>query len=880
MPGPWEDYKSAAPASADEGPWAQYRQKPAEGVGRTSPAVGAAGAANLSAPAAPTTPEPEIDYLTGAPLNVRVQLSRASNPKEAELALGQIYPKGKFGQDQRGEWWVDQGGKRTSVMPKSLQNKWSAGPENLLATTIAGASPMAGALGGAMVGAPAGPLGMAAGAAVGAAGGKGMDDMMKWAQGKFDQKPKEVMSDLATEAALAGVFQGAGPALKGLGKGAQGLIQKMADVTPETRAMSGELVSRGATPPVGSFAPGGTSLEYKRKMRNILYGENPREGANIDYLTKEVRRIFSLEGVPHPEIDKIIEQVYDKTSKPSARATGEALVKRADDIHSTLTGAYTRARGEAEDLLKSSEKTFRAAADVKDPLLAQHVGDAIVADRRAFGQKMSDVYKTVDRMTGDMPVVGTAGIRAAAKDLMQVLPPTAVPPIIKDWAGKQAKQAITFEQAHALRSTFREMADVSGLGPLGQRVGQAQRLAKAVDEAIQSPTSPVGETAAKALRAADADYAKGIAKYHDATLNKLVKDVKSGLLPEPHVTAQTVMRPDNINAARQVLQILPPEVRQKVITADMRNIMEAASTLDRNGQATLEADKFLKLLNDRKELMDATYSRPVAEMLRNHARDLARFEGRIELPNMGPPTAVAQKLQQATEAMQAADHFVKQNPLGALVKGTDLQVDRAVKMLTRPDNEAQLERAVRTLGADSPEVKALQKYVLTKMFSKAIESRSSLTKTISGNKIESALAKYTPNQLALLFPNGVDKDVRLLAKEAKFLFPDSAKDMGTSLAASEIEAHLWFDPRSVYAYVKYALVGYIADHPRLLRFMTNEIRKDPVQGRMLMSVIGQWATERAVENGPGRGLDDLPKPFQMPQKEDKPAEPATYGGPQ
>jgi hypothetical protein len=109
--------------------------------------------------------------------------------------------------------------------------------------------------------------------------------------------------------------------------------------------------------------------------------------------------------------------------------------------------------------------------------------------------------------------------------------------------------------------------------------------------------------------------------------------------------------------------------------------------------------------------------------------------------------------------------------------------------------------------------------------------------------------------------------------------------MGTTLAAAAIKSGLWLNPYSVYKYIRFSVTGYIADHPRLLKYLAGEIRRDPVQARSTLSVLGPWMTERAMLGGPGKNIPgpdvekkQAPVTEQLGGAEEETKRPV-YGGP-
>jgi hypothetical protein len=818
-----------------------------------------------------------IDYDTGAPIGTRVELQRASNPEEAKKVLEKSYGQDKYGQDRFGQYWVQQGDKRVSVLPKGI----SGGIKNVGTGMLASTYPMAGAVAGGVLGEIAMPAGGGIpGAMIGAAVGKGVEDMVKWAQGVFAQSTKETVTGMSNEAAIAGVFQGAGPLLRGTGQAAKGALQKVMGVTPATRQMAQDVSERSggaAKPPISSFAPGATALEYKRQMRNTLAGSDPAEAGRIKYLTDRMDSVFEQEGVSPPEREKLINEIYDTSARTSASEAGEKVVSAAKDTHSALLNEAQQTRARVAADLAQSDTMLRQIAQAP-PSTAADVSEAIRSSRRQFAKDMNDVYESIHNLTGQQPLVETAIIQDAAKELVQVMPPNALPPLIQNWAKKGAPDKISFPQAHALRSTLREMSEVVDVSPLGQRTGNVRRMASAVNSAIGNTADVVGQAAAVQLRAADKLYSDGIAKFNNTAINRIVRELRTGIVPEPNYVASLIMQEQNPQLAKTIFAMLPQNVQTNVIKADLNNLINQASRRGEDGVLRMDGASFMRALDDHKPILDAVYPPKSAAALRQHAMELAAFDGKVDVTGLKTPTAITNQLERAVGAARAADEFVKTNPLGALSTGTPMQVDRALARLTLPGSQATTEQAAKTLGVDSEAWKAVRKYAVQKLFSGSVRETASLAKTISGKDISDTLNRYTKRQQELLFPGGMANDLRLLAKESKFLFPHSEKDFGGSLAAAAIKSGLWFNPYSVYKYIRFQAMGYVADHPKVLRFLTDEIRKGGVQSRSLKSVMGQWLTERALMGGPGRDQSMIPAP--PPKKKPNPdIREINYNGP-
>jgi len=196
--------------------------------------------------------ERDIDYTTGASASTRMLFQRSSNPKEAALVLDKLYGAKNYGQDRFGQWWVKEGDKRVAVLPKGL----AGGFKNMLSGLASSPGATAGGIAGGLAGEVLFPAGGGIpGAMAGAAAGRGLDELMKWASGMFAKKPSEVVGSMATEGAIAGLFQGAGPLARKAGQTVRGALQDFAGVTPTSSMMARDLSAGGAKPPIGSFGP-------------------------------------------------------------------------------------------------------------------------------------------------------------------------------------------------------------------------------------------------------------------------------------------------------------------------------------------------------------------------------------------------------------------------------------------------------------------------------------------------------------------------------------------------------------------------------------------------------------------------------------------------
>lgn len=815
---------------------------------RTSQGVrGRYQAPGFDEPAEPAPRSPDVDYATGAPMSLRIDASRMDNPAEMALLLGKRMGEGKYGQDPYGNWWVDQGGKPTAIFPRD--SIWESTKN--LGAGMAGSSPaMAGAVAGAVAGEALFPLGGGIpGAMIGAAGGKGTDEIVKYFGGLLSKTPTQQAKTLLNEGSLAGVFQGAAPVAQAIKPAIQSGLRRLGGVTPESATMAGDLVAGGARPPIGSLAPDLRSLEYKRGLRNVVMGD-PVEAERGVYLDDRVKNMLTSSGTPPAAIDKTIAEIQDTGAAISSRPAGEGVITRFRAAEVGLLREEQTQREAAERALRGLEGSVRAYAQAA-PDLADKVAGAIKANKKEFSDRMSGIYKTVDNLTGDRPVVPTDLIRAAAKDIVDVMDPQAVPPILRRWASDDMPAHLTFEQAHALRTTFREMAEVIDVSPIGQKMGNIREVARAVDDAIRGLAfgGDIGsQVATDALKAADRLYFQGIRQFTDATLNKLVRDVRSGLIPDPGLVAKTIGEAGQSATTQRLKQMLPTDVWKEVEKADLGNKVKAASYVDKEGNRVLDGQSFLKVLDEN----TLPYSdRRMFDGIKELAKSLAVLDGKMNVEAL-TPGAIKEALQRAVGARRALDEFARTNPRVALASGEPEMIDRAANYILAPGAEARTLAARNALGVDSAEWKEVQSYAIKKLLADVYVPTQSLGRRVSGTAVDSALAKYTPRQQAAIFGPDMRDDLRLVAKEARFLFPQDAgtSGLGTTLAgASTMGAMPSF--KGVRKYFWHAVSGFISDNPRIINFLANEIRTNPEQARTTMSIIRQ-SVINGLLSGPGQ----------------------------
>lgn len=819
----------------------------------------------------------DVDYETGASAAAKLRLQRADNPREAMLALEWLYGKGNAGQDPSGRWWVKDGDRKVEVFGGG-QGLFDTPMRKLLSGMVATAPQSMGALGGLGVGVAAAPFtggtSILIGPALGAMAGEAADEFVKAAQGFYSKNFGEQAVDAMDTASVETLFALAPPAAKQSAKKfGNWLRESWLGVTDAGREMTHSLLARGARPQVEMVAPDMKASSYKVLMRNLLSG-NPQTARNTEFIQGEMRQILRHEGMADREIDDLLGELTTKSSSIAPTEVGRMLTSRVTGYVEGLQKESQAALDDATKAALGQVKIYETLANQAEPI-GREVAEAIGKSRGAVGAAFNKVYQHVDDMTGGAPIIHLGRTKLDILDQIEGLPPSSVPAIYTRIL--QMPDQIPVMQAHAMRSDLRKLGEASNLTPdmAQHRFGE---LADSVDRAFnEAPNALRGmdpalasqaKTAIDFMRKADKSYGEAIRPYKDAVVNRLVSQMKAGIEPDAAVTADLIMKEGWSERTKAIMGMMQPELRRKVAAADMDMFLSGVKKL--GGAGDIRGDAMVKALTEREgimsELYDPIYGKGFVKSLRKAADDLRALDGKIEVQNM-EPGAVRDALMRQVEATKQIDAVVKDNFLGALNSKDPAVVDRAYHMLVQPGEEAKLKAAADFFGTTSPEWREVQKYALKDVLGKAVVEMPSRARSISGTDMDRALKPYTKKQQEMLFPDGLADDLKVLAQEAKFLFPwdtrESGKDMGGSLAAAEIKGKLWTNPVAVYKWANYQLIGWLYDHPGVIRFIAGGLRKggdDAIYTRGLMGLLGQSVLTEMTTAGPGSGTPEMEMP--------------------
>ena len=779
--------------------------------------------------------EPGVDYTKGAPISVRYNVSRASNPDEVNAYLTGQYGAEGVKKDPGGNLLVNDQGTWVPVWPKgSVPEALKSG----VAATGASAPEIAGGIAGGALG---GPLG----AAAGAGGSKLADEGVKALQGFYDKGPGELAADVGLEAGLAGLFQ-ALPWLKPMLKNkasnilSEGVgpipgLAKLGAVDPEARETVRGLqaIDPTVTPPLGGYAPGLKTFEYDRRIRNMLTND-PMAAKRIGLVDKRTDEVLQGFGLQGPQLDQARHEIMTTSEALSGRDVGREIAGRLRARENTLALEEAGAQDQALEHARTALNAVRSIANRPVGRLGEDVTQQYEGARRAFNMDMNAAYNRVDRMTGNNPVVHTDEVAHEAHNLLDTMDPQAVPPIIARLA--TGGIPMTFEEAHNLRTTLREMARVRDLSPIGQRRGNIMQMAGLIDDAIMRAEGQIGQEAAGALRQVDAMYARGINQFTNSDVNGLLREVRAGRMPNANEVADLLIDKESTDATRQLWGLLTPDVQQRVRVADLRNMLGSASAMGPDGREVLQPGAFLKRLEDRREVNEFLYPPQFIGHLRELAREFQAIGGTLDVTAL-QPGQVRQALERAVGAARARQLEADKNPRLALQSNDPEMVDAGARYFMKPGAEDRTTAGQSMLG---PVWDSVQKFAIKDLLKRAIMP-AGLSKTVSGNAMLAELGKYTPAQQAALFGARLP-DVITLAKQAKVLFPELGDEMGGSLAAASIKGNLPKRSAIREAGIRFFL-GRVADSPTLMNLVVGQAKADPVKARSTVNYVMNAMTE-------------------------------------
>ncbi|HKS76672.1 MAG TPA: hypothetical protein VJQ82_25885 [Terriglobales bacterium] len=773
----------------------------------------------------------------------KVALSAHDSTEEKEKYLQKVYGK----ENVRREWGED--GEPQLVLKKDGRQIYiSKNGMGFVPETVSQAPELggmgAGAALGLEVGSPLGPVGAGAGALLGAGlgamTGHSVKEEAKSLAGTYSKTPEELIGQ-TVKSGIEGVTGEAGGQLvgKGVSKMLSGRLPSFfTGATDESRAMTKKAWAGGALPPYASMAPDARKLARIEVDAEKLTGKYAAQDTrNQAYVLNEVRKRLEDQGIPNPHLNEIMEQLKNPQFEFSGREAGETLQKSLRAQSQVMEDAVKTSGAQVDKLLDERIANINNIIDKHPPgALAEDVEAMVRNAKKQFSDWATVSYDKIDQMLGGRPVVPVEPIREAARQIKSQLPRTAVSAMTKELAamGKEGvteedavlikefgielpKEAkIPIKDAQRIRTLLREKGDAQALTRSTIK-GDHLYLSNAVDNAIQAAAEdPSAAVAIRALNATDAAYKKGIAKFNDITFKQIVKSTRSGMPPDPEKIASLILQPGQTAKVGTLRKVVGEEVWKRVQSADLKNLMNATTSVNVVGNRTVDGLKLLEQVNQRRDLIKAVHGDQAVLYLEELGKSLAARKGVLQ-PEALMNGDLKGALTQLRANEKALDDHLKTNLLAELadLRRTGEDVYRWV---VEPGKETRVMQVAKQFGEDSPQMAEIRQAALEEL------ARNANIKAIDekGNQaLESALAQFTKRQQELLFPDGLSNDIRDLSKVIKFIYPFKSgvvRDVGMAgmHAGAVLEKPLKV---RLYKQAVAAITRFIALHPTIARWV-------------------------------------------------------------
>lgn len=851
----------------------------------------------------------DIDETSGLPFLDRVHLAQADNLEEKERYLINRYGKGNVGR----EW----GGTEPVLWVKINGKKVAAEGGGQFLSSLTGDIPemtgmTAGAMAGGEYGSVLGPYGTLAGgilgAGIGGMLGKGAVEGQKALTGEYAKTPTQLGHELGMSG-LEGMGGETGGRMltKGLSRLTRGPLPGwITDASDETKAMTSRVLEGGAMPPSTSTMPGARKIQRIETLASKISGPaKKQEKANRAYLENRVRQILQRSGIPDEHIEALVKELDEPTSTLTTQQIGKDLQEAVRAHIATLEqSAETNISNLNKEIDKSLAHLNKLSERYKPGDLGLDVSQGISQARQQFAAATTKAYKQVDRIAGGKPLVPTSSMRREAQRLVALLPESdASRPVVKAIA--DYPEMVTFEQAQRARTQLHELMDSQNLTP-GATKHEYRRIADSIDRAFDQAKHMVADdfishseakmapedeallkefglapqrlpranaeemaqrsrSAAKMLEAADEAYQKGIKRFQDAQVNRLVNSARAGLPPDPAVIARMIVQPGQEARVREIRKLVGEDTFKRVMAQDWQNMLGSATSKD--GSETISGQALYREVMKRGKLLEAVYGDTEAARIRDVSQALSARDEKLP-PDMLEPGKIRDLYSMILDSRKALNDFMKENYLSAIAN-PQRTPEQAYRWLTEPGQTDRLQQAVKFYGSNSPQMQAVRQQA-TKTLLDGVVTRAA--KGEGSKALNNALKEYTEEQQKILFPNGLDEDFRLLGREIEFLFPNQADQAMAGFTAGNILEMPWY--KRYYHQIVGGGWRMLVQHPAMVRALAVGLRGSGPTRDMTRQSIKEMAYFTALEAGDDEGTDEQ----QRPQPASQPGSPQAVGG--
>lgn len=783
--------------------------------------------------------DPSVDYTREVEqFGIRAGFSRMSNDAERNNYLNRSVGEGNYGTDAYGRYFIKpEGLKKLGIQSDKPIPLDKSGASMYDVADYAGDAPsVIGGIGAAMAATGLGAIPGMAMAGLGAAGGKAIDEIVKRAQGLNLKGPLEQATSLAGEAAMGAAGEGVGRGVIGLGRLAMNPYGRFGDVPRQE--LTREALDAGMLPKVFQIQPRGKLLSRFQTMGESVLGD-AAEKKNSAALVSGMDTLVGQAGNP-------------------SQNTGDMLVSGVKNYTENLADQSTSARLAANSELNKSLGEITRTLGSADPNVGTLVQNQIIAARKSFGDKASELYSKVDELVGGKPIVPTGAIKeqlqAFAKDLPTDKAGEKIFPTneLKQFFGKYGDLADmqTAAQMQQLRTDFRQASESANLVP-GVDKFRARKLMESVntafDDAGKNLADPTVAEAIVKLRAADDFYKTGIRKFDAPSIAAITRDASRTGAVEPDRVVDYIIRPGHTSSVTRVKGLLSPEQWGKVSRSHFDSLIQD-STRVFDGAESVSGQSLLSNVSKMGKTLDAVYGNN-APLIRKYAQELAARDGKLD------PTLLtgdlAANIQKALVKERELKTFLDKNYLSELGK-TGQEAEQAAAFIFQPKSPKRIDQAKQFYGETSDAFKGLQNEAAKKLFSDFIKTGDDPLKQIfDGKAFSESLDKYGRSTLEATFGKQWTDDAYKFARIAQFVTQKNPNSGGlvSAMVALNPLRHIW-------KIADIAGTTYLLRQPGVLKWLSEGIQPGAVAGGAgALTRVGAIATALAKDKTSAGALD-------------------------
>jgi len=631
-------------------------------------------------------------------------------------------------------------------------------------------------------------LGGALGGAAGGMAGKTADEAAKAATGLEAKSPAGIIKSIGKEGEAGAAGEAGGRLVSSLvGRVTRGgLPHFFTGATQESDELAATTAARGGVPPIRSIAPHMGVAKWHEALSRSLVGAFNEE-RNLNFIRGEIKDALEEIGVHHADLNSVMAEIEDTTAASATRELGASLGSKVAEHQDLLAKTVTSAQEGANEALAKDMAEVNRLGKAKRPPgdLATDVADKIISARQDFSKASTRVFQHVDSLFGDAPIVPTRIVKRQAEELAKNLPKERFA-LVHELAALPDKIKPSEMQSYVTK--LRELGEPEDLAAAGVTKHEWRLLKKMADSSFEDGVrgGSVDPRAVKALQGARKWYGDGIRKFEDAVFNKEIDSIKSGMPPNPSVIAKMLLKPGFDARAVELRKIVGGEVWSRVGTEYLRGLIADASKLGHLEGATLKAS-----LSEQGGLLDIAVGRKAADATRQMADRAAALEGKIPLNTLVSGDSMLSNIERLNKAVEVQEQFLNGHFLSELARPGFMH-DEALNHVVKPGQTERLKAAFDWFGEGSDAVAEVRQTFMTRLLKQSMTETQSGIKTVDPNRIFHGLRGYTKEQQELLMPAGLNDDIRMIARHARFLFPQAGSDMSAGLAAGAIKSAMPF----------------------------------------------------------------------------------------